>query len=425
MKYFKKITSLASLFLFAVTSFSQGIYPLHQKKIIAYNMHTPTPAYYKEHFSKIEKQPINGVFLRLPPEAGRGQIFKVDQWATISEDKKDEQIQIIKSLPHSKKITDNFLMIFGASTMDWFSDKDWEVVLSNLRYCVSLAKDGGFKGICWDPESYSGHNPWKLDRQPDYKLHTYKEYYNIVRKRGASFIRNIQEIFPDVVIFSVRQLSDFQDGSTYSQHILQMKDHAMQQSVLENSFWSLHAAFTNGILDSVAQSVRLIDGNEDSYYYTSSCDFYKSVAVIKQDALALVAPENRLTYAKQVEVGQSVSSDYTGGFWGVLSDTKVEPFPYYLTHQSFMLSPHQKARWYEHNLYYALTTASEYVWLYDEKLNWWEDKNIPLGYRQALESAKMKYINGYPLGFSVEAMLLKAQDKAKKKFKKKFLNEVK
>lgn len=107
----------------------------------------------------------------------------------------------MKALPASTELTDNFLMIFGASTMDWFNDKDWDIALSHLRYCVSLAKAANFKGICWDPESYSGDNPWKLDRQPNYKLHFFSEYYNMVRKRGASFIKTIQETYPGVIIF--------------------------------------------------------------------------------------------------------------------------------------------------------------------------------------------------------------------------------
>ena len=64
-------------------------------------------------------------------------------------------------------------------------------------------------------------------------------------------------------------------------------------------------------------------------------------------------------------------------------------------------------------MYYALTTADEYVWCYSEELDWWKGQNIPPGFEEAIRSAKRKQQNGEPLGFAVETMLETAQNKIK------------
>lgn len=77
-----KILRIIVLLMLTVTTknaFTQGIYSPPAKKIVAYNMVAPSPAYYRDNLAEIEKQPINGLFIRLPIEAGRGQIFKIDQ----------------------------------------------------------------------------------------------------------------------------------------------------------------------------------------------------------------------------------------------------------------------------------------------------------------------------------------------------------
>ena len=83
-----------------------------------------------------------------------------------------------------------------------------------------------------------------------------------------------------------------------------------------------------------------------------------------------------------------------------------------------MLTPEERARWFEHNMYYALHSSDEYVWLYTERPNWWTGENLPEGFQEALFRAKDKISKNEPLGFEVEEMLKKARDKAEKKYSK-------
>jgi hypothetical protein len=180
---------------------------------------------------------------------------------------------------------------------------------------------------------------------------------------------------------------------------------------LAESYWGLHAAFTNGILDGLAPGVTFVDGNEEAYFYTSPLDYYRAYHTLRHEALALVAPENHAKYAAQFTVGHAVSLDYPAGNWA----EKIGSFPDYLRKQALELTPEQRAQWFEHNVYQALRTTDEYVWIYTEDLNWWDRRNIPPGFAEALELALGKHDEGKPLGFTVETPLLEAQKRIKAK----------
>ncbi len=44
-------------------------------------------------------------------------------------------------------------------------------------------------------------------------------------------------------------------------------------------------------------------------------------------------------------------------------------------------------RFFEHNVYYALTTSDQYVWCYSERMNWWQDQ-VPDGAEAAVQAAR-------------------------------------
>ena len=82
------------------------------------------------------------------------------------------------------------------------------------------------------------------------------------------------------------------------------------------------------------------------------------------------------------------------------------------------MTPEQQLRFFEHNVYYALTTSDEYVWCYSERMNWWlspekteKDHILPQGVEEALVSARQKYEQGKPLGFNIKDMIEAARQK--------------
>src|SRR4051794_27337088 len=92
------------------------------------------------------------------------------------------------------------------------------------------------------------------------------------------------------------------------------------------------------------------------------------------------------------------------------------------------LNPDDRNRFFEHTLYYALDTSEEYVWCYNEKMDWWgsnEDKrylegrtvtgapSIPPGLETMIVSACSKIAKGQHLGFDIQEALNAANLKAK------------
>jgi hypothetical protein len=214
---------------------------------------------------------------------------------------------------------------------------------------------------------------------------------------------------PGLTILSLRELSDFHKGSPFTHPLLPVRDAVQTQNELSQAWFGLRPAFINGMLDAIAPGVTLVDGNEDAYFYTSRLEYYRAYQALRHEATALIAPENRLKYAAQSRIGHAVSLDYSAGRWA----DALGPFPRYLTKQALELSPQERAQWFEHNVYYALSTADEYVWCYSEEMDWWKGQNIPPGFEEAIRSAKRKQQNGEPLGFAVETMLEQAQSKIK------------
>ena len=123
----------------------------------------------------------------------------------------------------------------------------------------------------------------------------------------------------------------------------------------------------------------------------------------------LVAPELHPRYRAHYRIGHSVSMDYLNGDWGGL----LNGFPDYLSKQAHELTEAQRAQWFEHNTYHALSSADDYVWVYTEDHNWWTNEKIPPGFGEAMASAKRKHAHGEPLGFNVEQMLQDARTRIK------------
>lgn len=407
----KKLTSIllfVSIVCSASWSFAQVTQTQTKKKIIDFGWNSPFTYELSSNLKKYEIGVFDGTGIKIPKYAGAGNIFMVNDLKTIREDSLKYEMSLADKMPQSKVLTDNFLVLYGASQMDWFSDADWAIAEKNIRYSAKLAKALKCKGILWDAEPYKpGKNPWKYPEQPMASKYSYDEYYKKLRTRGMQFMNALQEEFPDLIIYSLRELSDFQQGSPFSEPLLPVNDLKSVNNKLKEMWWGLHLPFTIGIMDAIKGKSVLVDANEEAYFYTSSQQFYETATTLKSDAMALIPADLQMKFAAHYKVGNAISADYTNGQWA-----NVITFPYRLSGQALMLSPKEQAEWFEHNAYYALRTSDEYAWLYTEKHNWWTGKNVPQGFQEALLRAKQKVNEGKPLGFKVEEMLKSAQIKA-------------
>jgi hypothetical protein len=341
----------------------------------------PIPSFVRAHIRDMEQRPFDGLIMRLP---NMGNVFTVEQW---DEAKFAAALDDLRSIRWGK-FTDNFVIMWSASTMDWFSDADWKTVLHNVGLVTQAAAAGRCKGVCFDAEPY-GANPWAypLKAHPD---KSFAQCEAQVRKRGAQFIRAIGERLPDAVLHTFFLLSLFGD-------IERQSNPARRAEMLSRQSYALLPAFVNGLLDGVGPQMVITDGNENSYYYTAALDYYRAYHQMRQSALALVAPEDVGRYDTQMQVSQALYVDHV---LNLRQGMKL---------LSAALTPEQRARWFEQDVYYALTTADEYVWCYSERMSWWENRDIPPGLPEAIASARRKIADGQPLGFDVSDELAAAQ----------------
>ena len=412
MKKYNVIIGIALIWL-SVEVNAQMINTVTKKKCIFFGWSSPTFKEYTDTMKKYENPSFDGLGIKPDKEVGAGNIFMVDVCRNITKKDREKEMQLASGIAQSTVLTDNFLVIYGASQLNWFSDEDWVVVDVNLRYFARLAKAMKCKGVMWDPEPYKpGINPWEYSKQEGHEKYSFAQFYIQVRKRGAQFISALQEEFPGLVIFSLREFSDFQNCSPFSQKMLPVTDSKLAETYLAEAWWGLHVPFTIGILDKIAPNVRFIDTNEEAYYYTSAFEFFQFRNIIEDDARAFVPKDLQQKYASNYEIGHAIAPEYYAGNWaGLLGGFSGGKFN---DKQAKMLTEQEKALWFEHNSYYALRTADEYAWVYGENINWWTGENMPAGFAEALVKARKKVANYEPLGFSVEEMLKKAQDKADK-----------
>lgn len=337
------------------------------KKLIEYGWDVPYPDQVRAEIRNMEKKPFDGV------------IFRLRTWNHAFDPRPWDEAQLRPQFDDLAAIqwqtfTDNFLCLYAANNwkMDWFDDQQWENIAANLRLSAKAAKIGRCVGLVFDPEPY-GDNPWAYPGMNADR--SFAEVEAQVQKRGAQFMTALQAELP-----AVRLLTFFHQ-SLFS-GLLDMPDVAQRQDQLAKHHWGLLSAFWNGALQAAGPEARIIDGYEMAYYFTNTDQFFRAYHTTKQRSLSLVPPELRSKYAATVQAGMSLYMDQT-------LDLR-QPQERYLSHY---LTPAERLRFFEHHVYYALTTSDEYVWCYSERLNWWQDK-VPDGAEAAIRAAREMVAQG-------------------------------
>ena len=347
------------------------------KKLIQYGWGIPTPDFIREHIREMEKRPFDGLIFQLH---GAGRVLEPQP---LPEAKLAKDLDDLKHIEW-KKFTDNFIVMWAASKQDWFNDEHWKAIEHNVRLLARAARVGRCVGVCFDPEPY-GANPWAYSQAPHRKTKSFADYEAIVRRRGAQFIRAVQAEMPKARVLTFFQLSILR-GS------LRPMDPKQRAAGLAKAHYGLLAAFLNGMLDAAGDEVTIIDGNETAYYYTDSRQHLDAYHCMRQRGLALIDPKLWGKYRRHVRAGQALYIDQCFG----LRTRKV--LGHYMT-------PDERRKWFEHNVYWALATADRYVWCYGERMHWWKNEKIPPGCEEAIVSARRKRAAGQPLGFDIRGVI--------------------
>jgi hypothetical protein len=350
------------------------------KKLIEYGWDVPTPAQMEADLAAMEKRPFDGIIFRL---AGGYNAFAT---TPLEPAKFEDDTRILRRLNFTR-FTDNFVLIWGSppAGFDWFDDGQWRVIEANAKLLVATAQAGRVRGICFDPEPYD-FSLWTYSKQPNTNTHTFAEYRAKVRQRGAQLMRAFEKRMPGATILTFFHVSLFDRFATLPD--------AEREERLTHEKWGLMPDFFVGMLEGASPNARFIDGNENSYYYTSSEQYFRAYHSIHQRGRGLVPAELRDKYERQVQAGQALYVDHNFA----LRQPHTEKY------LSFRMTPEERAKWFEHNTYWALYTTDEYVWLYSERMSWWKDQTPP-GLEAAVVSARQKIAESKPLGFDIQAII--------------------
>ena len=309
----------------------------------------------REHLAEMETRPFNGIVLNAVGrrDDGKEQLlrltfsrepWKYEWFAGAEADLRACRFQ---------RFTDNFVLV-GANPgdVDWFDDEGWRTIVEHWRIAARLAKAGGLKGICFDPEPYDPpHEAFTYKAQPGRDRRTFDEYAAKARERGREVMKAVAAEYPNITIFSFF-LNSICGSAT---------GHADPRPLLAGQGYGLLPAFVDGWLDAAPPTVTMVDGHESSYLYNNDVAFLEAANLIRGPCQELVSPENRAKYRAQVQTG-----------FGIYLDAYVNPpaSQWYVDGKGGPRVDRLRA-----NVTAALRAADEYVWIYGEKCRWWPTPN--------------------------------------------------
>lgn len=386
---------IATGFASSPDSIKEGIphsYP--QKKLIAAGWDSPSPSVLLEHLKEIEQTPFHGVriIVEIKDEdgtrVGPRRMFNNKPW------KREwfmEEIQQLRKAK-SKKLTDNFLAVGPSAKLDWFDDAGWEQVTDHFRIVAWIAKEAGLKGILFNPEEGTANPAFSYNRQDARTQHSFDEYAAKVRQRGREVMAAMAEEYPEMTLFCMflnggNAYSPFfrteGNGGDPSHFYLdgneaipagpQTPSEVLERMAplerIEGGSYNLLPAFLNGWLDAIPPEMTLVDGLEQAYTSADETNFITWAHRVRNSALALVAPENRLKYRGQVQAGFGIYLDAYINEPG--SRYYVGPAPENARAAKQTDGKLPRLGRLEASIRSAIENTDEYVWLWGEKHRWW------------------------------------------------------
>ena len=233
-----------------------------------------------------------------------------------------------------------------SSDFNWFDDSYWQSILNNWKLYVTIAKEGGCKGIIVDPEQY-GTPLFSYVFNKEKENRSFEAYQAQVQKRGKELMEVTTAIFPEITLLFL-----------YGYTIIRPKDS------LDTASYGLYPAFLDGILQGAKASTTLIDGYEQAYGYTRAEHFEKGYEdITKRGAQLSQSPS---LYSSKVQAGFGLWLDFGGRDQWNKNDFTQNHF-----------SPSA----FKNSLQMALNRSDSYVWVYSHLAL----ENLPKAYMEAIE----------------------------------------
>jgi len=340
----KSLLVLGLVAAFAATSAEDG------KKCLAFGWEFRHRMTVRDLISAVplfEQTPLDGVEIHLRMKNSAGEDFgsqnfmegplwtETDTSATLAE---------LRELAKYRPFRSSFINTLRAplTRIAWTDDAAWDRIAENMRVAAKLAKSARLPGLAIDPEDYSKCR--QFFRQPGDPA--WPELCKLVRARGKQAVAKAFAEYPDLTLFFYWFMS-FQEKY----------NGLADMSAAARDTGDLWPAFINGIMDALPPSARIVDGDENAYNYDfERDDFAKASIRWRENMFALIAPENRQKYRRQVETA-----------FGQYLDMYVNDSSSRYYHPPMDGS---RVKRLAANYAAARNAAREYVWFWGERYTW-------------------------------------------------------
>ena len=355
MKNLNKKIVLSGTFLYLVIScMSQSTAnlpngSLAKKKLIYLGWEAPTTQILSKKFKMMEEtSPFDGITLIIRDTID-GNLVHEDLFFSKHEIKREWLQKSLNRLKACKfkQFTDNFVRITTVpESLSWADDKAWATVCRNMGNLAWLAKEGGLKGIGYDPESYSE----KLFQWNPANGLSYTASKKLARKRGREMMTAIGKEYPDITFWGL--------------FLLSLGRSALDSPNIDATFsadvYALYPSFINGMFDALPPDAKMVDGNEDAYYCPDREELLSLYTDCKNKLLQVVAPENKIKMQTQYSVGFGLYLD--------MYSNKTPEGRFYFGEQN----NRSRIERFRDRLQESIDITDEYVWVYNERYRWWD-----------------------------------------------------
>jgi hypothetical protein len=317
-------------------------------RLIHYGWDNPYIEELPDQLPKIKTSVFNGLSARLDREhIFTGEPYPDGDYASAK--------AILQTVDRSL-LRDSYLAIQSKTdgVFDWSNDAHWAAAMRNMHNSVEVAKAGGFKGIVFDMEPY-GKNPWAYNTQQASTRLGFAEFKALLRRRGTQMIRDIERTYPGIEIWCLYGLTaeeiNVQDATSDQQ----------LEALLKDSNWGLWPSFFAGWVNGASPGLRIIEGNEHSYYYVRRSEFQKQLKWVRQDLARLLPAGLRDKYRGLIKLGHAAYVD------GVMN---LHESPRYIGY--YFDNDGQRRLLLRNNITNGLETSQSLVWVYSEENKWWD-----------------------------------------------------
>lgn len=344
------------------------------RKLFYYGWSSRDTMYYRGHWQEVLDAPFDALGCsialdRTKPTVGdgaTGNMLGWHSWGSVRYPVSQfaETIADLKAI-NSKREREIFPAICPATWeqakgFTWFDDARWQVILANWKTHLTIAREGGCKGLLLDVEHY--------DYKPElfcYRHHRdevlnkpFAEYRAQVRKRGRSMGQAMAEIYPDMTLLML-----------YAWGLCLYDANNFRGKPAEERRYALLPDFLDGLLEGSSPRNKIVDLWEFAYGYTDRAQFLDGHHTVTNKVLAWTTLPDR--YRAQVRGGFGIFLD-NGCRWSAEDFSKNYFSPQKLTQ----------------SLQTALELSDEYVWMYSQNPGFFPRTALPDEYLNAIRAAK-------------------------------------